>query len=265
MKTITKNLLSYVALSTTALLFGFKVQATNTAAASSLIVETNRLWIDVTDAQGAFCQTLIGYRTGATPGYDHALDGAFMNDGAVSLSSLIGDVRYAIQFKGLPFTATDMVPLSFSATYNGTYTFNIDHMDGFFTAPTFGVYIFDTVTGTYTNLKTSNYTFTSGVGTFNNRFQLTYSAPSSNLGVNTNTFSASEVNVYRDNAYIVINTGDTQFKDVALYTINGQVVYQNNDAHTNAITINPNVFVRQPMIIRITTEEGITVSKKWLY
>ena len=68
MKTITKNLLSYVALSTTALLFGFKVQATNTAAASSLIVETNRLWIDVTDTQGAFCQTLIGYRTGATPG-----------------------------------------------------------------------------------------------------------------------------------------------------------------------------------------------------
>lgn len=267
MKTITQNLLSYVALSTTALLFGFQVQATPVAAnsTSSLIVETNRLWIDVTDTQGAFCQTLIGYRSGATAGYDHALDGAFMNDGAVSLSSLIGDTRYAIQFKGLPFVPTDVVPLSFSATYNGTYTFNIDHMDGFFSDPNFGVYIFDTVTNTYTNLKTTNYTFTSGVGTFSSRFQLTYTAPSSNLGVNTNAFSASNVNVYKDNAAIVINTGSIVLTNVAVYTINGQVVYQNNDANTSLLTINADAIATQPLIIKVTTEEGTTVSKKWLY
>ncbi|MFM2213206.1 MAG: hypothetical protein RL427_469 [Bacteroidota bacterium] len=265
MKTITQNLLSYVALSTTALLFGFQVQAATVASTSSLIVETNRLWLDVTDAQGAFCQTLIGYRSGATSGYDHALDGAFMNDGAVSLSTLIGDTRYAIQFKGLPFSPTDVVPISFSATYNGTYTFNIDHMDGFFTSPTFGVYIYDTVTNTYTNLKTTNYTFTSTVGTFNSRFQITYTTASSNLGVNTNAFSAANVNVYKDNAAIVINTGSMLLTNVAIYTINGQVVYQNNQANTSALTINPEVMTTQPLIIKVTTEEGITVSKKWLY
>jgi hypothetical protein len=266
MKTITQNLLSYVALTTTALLFGFNVQATNHVATTTLTtVETNRVWINVTDTQGAFSQTLMGYRSGATDGYDHALDGAFMNDGAISLASLIGTDRYAIQFKGLPFVPTDLVQLSFKATYSGTFTFNIDHMDGFFTTANFGVYIHDTVTNTYANLKAGGYTFTSAVGTFNNRFELTYSNPSASLGVDANAFSASNLVVYQDNASIVINSGTVVLKDIALYTINGQLLYQNHQANASQATINADVLAKQPLIIKVTTQDGITVAKKWLY
>jgi len=266
MKTITQNLLSYVTLTASALLFGFSVQATNTVATSTLTtVETNRVWINVTDTQGAFSQTLMGYRSGATDGYDHALDGAFMNDGAVSLASLIGGDRYAIQFKGLPFVPTDVVPLSFKATYNGTYTFNIDHMDGFFTTANFGVYIHDNLNNTYTNLKSNGYTFSSVAGTFNNRFELTYSNPSASLGVDANAFSASSLIVYQDNAAIVINAGSVVLKDIALYTITGQMLYENHQANASQTTINADVLAKQPLIIKVTTQDGITVAKKWLY
>lgn len=266
MKTITQNLLCYVALTATAILFGMHVNAKNTVSTTALTtVETNRVWINVTDTQGAFSQTLMGYRSGATDGYDHALDGAFMNDGAISLASLIGDTRYAIQFKGLPFVPTDVVPLSFKATYNGTYTFTIDHMDGFFSTTTFGVYIHDNLTNTYTNIKSGGYTFTSTAGIFNNRFELTYSNPSSNLGVDANAFSAHSLVVYKDNTAIVINAGTVVLNTVNVYTLTGQTLYQNNQANASEIVINADVIAKQPLIIKVTTQDGATVSKKWLY
>lgn len=122
-------------------------------AKTALPIETNRIWLNVTGAQGAFSQTLYGYRTGATDGFDQGVDGAYFNDGAIALASLLGDVRYVIQFKGLPFSIEDVVPLSFSATNSGTYTFAIDHFDGFFTNQDFAVYLFDSLTNKYTYLK----------------------------------------------------------------------------------------------------------------
>lgn len=269
MKTITQNLLSCVrnrAIRLYALvtLFGFQVQASTQHSSSKFTTETNRVWINVTDTQGAFCQTLMGYRTGATDGYDHALDGAFMNDGAVALASLIGNVRYAIQFKGLPFTTSDVVPLSFKASYNGTYTFAIDHMDGFFTNTTFAVYLHDLTTNTYTNLKAGGYTFTSDSGMYNNRFELTYATASSNLGTNSNVFRPADLNVSQNSNNIVINAGTTILKDITLYTLNGQQLYQNNQIDASMATIINPVRNTQPIIIKVTTQEGVSVSKKWL-
>ncbi len=222
------------------------------------------MWINVTDTQGAFSQTLMGYRTGATDGIDYGLDGAYMNDGAVALASLIGNARYAIQFKGLPFNPNDIVPLSFSASYNGTYTFVIDHKDGFFNNPAFAVYLHDTLTNTYTNLKTGGYTFTANTGMYNNRFELTYSVPLTSLGVNQNAFTAANLVVYQNNADLIINSGPTPLKTIALYSISGQLLYQNNQANaTETIITNAN-YKQQPIIIKVTTQEDVTVSKKWV-
>ena len=109
-------------------LFSFHTQAArlNTNSQSKLIIETNRVWINVTDTQGAFPQTLMSYRSRASDRVDYGLDGAYVNDGA----------------------------LSFKASYNGIYTFAIDHLDRFFVNPSFAVYIHDTVTNNYNDLKT---------------------------------------------------------------------------------------------------------------
>ncbi|QBZ96591.1 T9SS sorting signal type C domain-containing protein [Flavobacterium sangjuense] len=232
---------------------------------SKYFFETNRVWINVTGAQGAFSQTLMGYRTGATDGIDHGLDGAYMNDGAIALASLIGNVRYAIQFKGLPFTSADVVPLSFSASYSGTYTFAIDHLDGFFTNSSLGIYIHDTVTNTYNNLKTSGYTFTSEAGMYNSRFELTYTTGSTALGIGQNTFNAENLNLSQNNDNIIIDSGTTLLKDITLYSINGTLLYQNHDINSSQTTISSLILSQQPIIIKVTTEGGITVTKKWLY
>ncbi|WNM18878.1 hypothetical protein [Flavobacterium capsici] len=91
-----------------AILFSFLSQAKTV-----LPIETNRIWLNVTGAQGAFSQTLYGYRTGAIDGFDEGVDEAFFYDGAIALASLLGDVRYVIQFKGLSFSIEDVCTIKF--------------------------------------------------------------------------------------------------------------------------------------------------------
>lgn len=271
MKIITQNLLKDIKNKTTRLsvlltLIGFQAQATTSYSnSSSKVVVTNRVWINVSDTQGAFSQTLMGYRTGATDGHDHGLDGAYMNDGAIALTSLIGNTRYAIQFKGLPVSSTDVVPLSFSASYSGTYTFVIDHMDGFFNSSSCGVYIHDTVTNTYNNLKTSGYTFASSAGMFNNRFELIYTSNTSELGTAQNTFTTQNLNVSKNNNSIVIDSGTIVLKSITLYSIKGELLYQNQNNNSSQTIISAAMLSKQPIIVKVTTQDGITVTKKWLY
>ncbi len=188
-----------------------------------------------------------------------------MNDGAIGLASLIDNVRYAIQFRGLPFSTTSTVPLSFNATYNGTYTFAIDHADGFFASPSFAVYIHDMLNNTYNNLKTGSYTFTSNAGMYNNRFEITYAQPFGALGTNQNTFTAASLNIYQNDGSISINAGTTILKNFELYSVTGQLLYQDNQVNTSLAIINPIAINHQPLIIKVTTQDGIVVSKKWLY
>jgi len=98
--------------------------------ASFTTIETHRLWLNVSGPSNTFSQTLIGYRTGATDGVDAGLDGAFFNNATIALSSLINNDRYAIQFRGLPFSISSMMPLNFVTSISGTFTLAIDHMDG---------------------------------------------------------------------------------------------------------------------------------------
>lgn len=259
MKNITKNLLKIVKNQTLFLSIILVLMCIQSKA------ETNRVWINVTSTQGAFSQTLMGYRTAATDGVDNGVDGAYMNDGAIGLASLIGSVRYAIQFKGVPFSISDVVPLSFSASYNGTYTFAIANMDGFFLNPDFAVYIHDKVTNTLKNLKTGNYTFNSNAGMYNNRFELKYIEITSFLGTTQNTFTAENLIISQNNTDIVINSGTIVLKDISLYSINGILLYQNHNTNSNLSIISSPITSKQPVILKVTSQDGITVTKKWLY
>ena len=233
---------------------------------SNLTIERHRVWINVTDSStGAFSQTLFGYRTGATDGYDPGLDGAYFNDGAVALTSLIGADRYTIQFRGT-YNSNDIIPLSFMTNYAGNFTLVLDHVDGFFLSSTQPIYILDTQTNIYTNLKNSNYTFSSGIGTFNERFKLVYYNPNETASLGTNeVFTARNLVISQQQENILIQSGNTVLKSVAIYNLNGQILYQNYNVEATQLTVTDLKINHQPVIIRAITQEGIMVSKKWLY
>jgi hypothetical protein len=59
----------------------------------------------------------------------------------------------------------------------------------------------------------------------------------------------------------VINAGMTLLKCVAPYSINGPLLYQNSQVNASLTTITTGALSIQPIIIKVTTHEGILFPK----
>lgn len=224
-------------------------------------IERHRYWLNVTNPTGQFSQILVAYMTGATVGVDPGIDGLYMNDGAIGLSSLINGVEYAIQGRPLPFNPLDVVQLGFKTTISGTYTLAIDHVDGLFLAGQ-NIYMTDHVTGTYVNLSTGSYTFTSEAGVFNSRFEVGYQ---NTLTVEQPLFNANDVVVYNQNDALNINTGATNMKDIKVYDIQGRLLLEKNNLNATAVAISELRANQQIVIVQIVSNDNIVVVKKVIF
>ena len=185
-------------------------------------LEKNRIWLDLKNSQGAFKQTLVGYISGATNDYDNLFDGAsYDGNDFVDFYSINQDMNLTIQGRALPFDENDTVPLGFKTTIDGSFTINIDQVDGLLTNQ--AVYLEDKVTNTLTNLKNGDYTFTTATGTFDDRFVLRYTDKT--LGLNE-TEKADGILVFYSNNYKTLiiknNMMDATVNSVALFNTTGQ-------------------------------------------
>ncbi len=140
-------------------------------------IEKNRVWLNLSNTQGAFKQTLIGYVTGATNENDTRFDGqSFDGHEFIDFYSINDGKNLTIQGRALPFDENDEVPLGYRTTITGEFTINIDQVDGSLTNRPI---LEDKLTHTVTDLKSGNYTFNTNAGTFDNRFVLRYKDHSS--------------------------------------------------------------------------------------
>lgn len=133
--------------------------------------ERHRIWLNFANTQGLFSQTLVGYVSDATNGIDRRFDGPTMSDG-FALYSIAGGKSLGIQGRSLPFDATDVVPLGYTASAAGQYTIGIDRVDGLFEHQ--DIFLEDKLLGTVHDLRQSAYTFTASAGVVNDRFVLRY-------------------------------------------------------------------------------------------
>ena len=226
-------------------------------------IERNRIWLNITNAAGSFSQAMIAYMTGATQGVDPSIDGKLLTDGDVSLASLIETTSYAIQGRALPFDMTDVVPMSFKVTTAGDYTITIDHVDGLFSNGAQTVYLRDNTTGVVHNLSAGGYTFTSASGTFDTRFEIIYQSTS--LAVSTPTFNESQVVIYKTPTNeISINTGNVVMSKVKIFDIRGRLLQEKKDINASQTLMNAGL-TTEVLLVQITSEEGIVVTKKVLF
>lgn len=221
-------------------------------------IEKNRIWLNLTNANGAFSQTLIGYFTGATNDVDQNIDGKFINDGAVAINTLINDVPYTIQGKGLPFDQNDTYPLNFKVTTAGSYQIAIDHMDGLF-AGSQNVYLQDLATQVIHDLKANPYSFSSESGTFNDRFVIVYR--DGTLGTSNPDAVNSNVIVYKSNGSIVVNASNEIIKNVKLFDIRGRVISTHENVNSTTVSmVAPDV--NGVILVQIELENNKKVTKK---
>lgn len=220
----------------------------------------SRLWLNVTNAEDAFSQIVVGYTPEATSGIDNGIDGRSFVDAGVNLYSVIGDNLLAIQ--GRPqFTAEDIVPLGFKLETAGTFTFALDHVDGIFLTGQ-EIFLKDKLTNIVTNLSQSSYTFTAEAGTFNERFEIVYvqeEAPV--LGNNTPAITLKDVIVVQNEKMVTVKAPQT-IQSVIVYDLLGKVLYANNNINVQEFTTTQLTVANQVVIVKATMQNNQVVNKK---
>ncbi|GAA4039565.1 GEVED domain-containing protein [Flavobacterium chungnamense] len=222
----------------------------------------SRVWLEVFNNQGAYKQTMVGFAGGATNDYDSGYDGEILDSGSpVNFYSTLGIKKLAIQGRGLPFNENDIVPLGFKSTQAGSYEIKLSNFDGIF--DTQKVYLEDKLLNIIHNIKLSNYTFTTNVGTFDNRFALRFT--DSALQVNDQLFTDESLVVFKEDQTINITSSLTPMKSIQVFDIRGSLLFSNDKVNaTEYKVINLNSS-QQVLLVVVESQNGTKVSKKIIY
>lgn len=225
--------------------------------------DRSRVWLEMFNSQGAYKQTLVGYTAAATNNYDSGYDGELLDGGtAIAFYSTLSSMNLVIQGKGLPFTNQDIVPLGYQVTTAGTYEMKLSNFDGIF--DTQNVYVEDKLLNVIHNLKESNYSFATNVGTFDTRFVLRYTN-SSALQTASNLFNEDSVVAYKDIQGIHINSGVTNMDEISIYDVRGSLFYTKKGIQATNFSITNLLSSQQMILIQITSIDGRVVTKKLIF
>jgi len=225
-------------------------------------IEKNRLWLTLTNTQGAYKQALLGYVEGATNGIDYNFDATTISGNSfVDFYTVNGTSKLSIQGRALPFENSDIVPLGYKSTIEGDFTIAIDRADGFF--ETQNVYLEDKTTGKMTDLRKENYTFKTAIGTFTDRFVLRYT--SKTLGTDDFENSESGVLVSVQSKVIKVNSTTENIKEVQIYNIGGQLIYTKNKIDLNEFQISNLQSGNQVLLAKVILDNDHTVTKKIIF
>ena len=224
--------------------------------------DKNRLWLNMTNSQGSFKQVLIGYVDGATNDWDFNYDGPTISGNSfVDFYSINDTKKLTVQGRALPFEKSDLVPLGYVTKIEGNFTIAIDHADGFFN--TQAVYLEDKKTGTITDLRAGDYTFTTAIGTFTDRFVLRYTNKTLGTGDFENVENGLLISV--KDKIIKVTSAKEEIKDVAIFDISGKVLYDKKKIGTTELQISNLQAENQVLLIKVTLVNGNITTKKILF
>jgi hypothetical protein len=227
---------------------------------NATVIKKNRLWLSINNEAGAYDETLLGYITGATNGLDYGYDGKTFSAGnVVSLYSVLGDVKLAIQGKDLNFDENETIPLGFSVATDGNYSIKIENTDGFLSYK--NIFLVDKLNNTVTDLKFSKYSFNTVKGTFNNRFELKY------IDTKLNTASAAiaknnDIVVFNKNNGVEVASKTEDIISIFVYDLLGRVIFQSKKINHTSFYTNDLGIKNQVVIVKVALDNGAEVTRK---
>ena len=227
---------------------------------ATIEVQTNRIWLNLYN-QNNFRQTLIGYLEGATNDYENLFDGNSFTNNAINIYSIVEDRNLVIQGRALPFVDTDTVPLGYKANENGVYNIAIDHTDGLFEGDQ-NIYLEDLNLNVIHDIKAQAYSFSSEIGTFNNRFVLRYtnatlSAPDFNLD--------DSILVYKEKNALKIISSTQNIENVTVYDMLGRTIFEAFDINDKNFLKENLILNQQTLIVKVKLLNGLIINKKIIY
>ncbi|OOG78800.1 T9SS sorting signal type C domain-containing protein [Flavobacterium sp. A45] len=230
-------------------------------------LKKHRVWLNLSNTEGAFKQLLIGYVTNATNGMDKRFDGKTMDSNTyIDFYSINDSNKLSIQGRALPFEILDQVPLGYRTTIEGTFSINIDQIDGILTK--LPVFLEDKLTGTVVNLKKGAYSFSTAIGTFDDRFVLRYIDNSIKIpdfsNVNFEEL-VKKVLVSVKNRRIKINSFDQTIDNVTVYDLSRRKLYEKGNINSNEFNVPEFSSANQFLMVQIRLKNGKLVTEKVIF
>jgi hypothetical protein len=221
-------------------------------------IERHRIWLNLTNTQGAFKQTLVGYSQNATNELDRDFDGTTLSAGnIINFYSLCQNQTLAIQGRALPFTNSDLITLGYSTNLSGVFSISLEDYDGLFVNLQ-SIYLEDKLLNVIHDLKSSPYTFTTTTGTFNNRFVLRFT----NQTLSNSDFEIEgNLIVSVNNHQISLWSNTETIATVAVYDMLGRRLLLAKEVNSTSYTSSP-ISGKQTLIVKVTFTNGITLSEK---
>jgi trimeric autotransporter adhesin len=235
-------------------------QAQNTS--DIILPESHGLWLNLTNTGGFYSQMYTGYIDGATTDEDYGIDARFINDSPTVLAAAINNEEFIIQGRALPFTSTDVVPLTFRTAAAGSYTITLDHVDGLFLQGQ-DIFIRDKFLANVHELTDGAYTFTTEAGTFTDRFEIVY-MPDGALGTDNPVISANDVIVYKKDNAINVTVGTATINSISIFDVRGRLLYQQSGINSATHSIESLQVQEQVLIVNVDTDKG-KASKKVIF
>lgn len=223
---------------------------------------TSRIWLNMTNKDGAFKQMLVGYADGATNDYENRYDGISLNANPyLDFYSFNNENKYVIQGRALPFTDADIVPLGYNAAIKGEFMISIQETDGVLSNQ--NIYLEDKATGKVHDLTASNYTFNTAIGTFTDRFVLRYA--NKTLGVGDNINLDNNVLVSVKDKVIKVTSTKEDIKQVTIFDITGKLQYDKTRIATTELQLKNLPLSDQVLLVKVILENGFTTTKKIIF
>lgn len=225
-------------------------------------LEKHRLWLNISNEDNGYKQILIGYIEGGTDGLDRGFDSEMVDAGVdVTLYTKVADTKLSIIGKGLTFAETDTFALGYKSLIASAYTINLADFDGLFLNQ--NIYLEDTLLNVVHDLKVAPYVFTSEIGTFDDRFVLRFM--DATLAVGDSIFSNGTVVVYKNEAALVVQSNAATLKEVQIFDVRGRLIASRKDINQLSTRFTNLGMSNQVLLVKITSESGIVVTKKVVF
>lgn len=203
-------------------------------------------------------QAVIGFFESTSNGVDE-IDTKGL--GGSPLYSILGTDKFIIQARQAPLDMTTVIPMGFRASEQGNYKFSLAESLGIFESNV-AVFLHDTQLQQYHNLSLSAYEFTSSQGTHDQRFTVLF-APL--LSSDQPEIQQVSWQVIPQNQGLSIQVfGNETIQAVTVFDITGRLVYQMEGLNQVSHYF-PWSAAQQTWIVKITTNSGITLTKKVLF
>lgn len=220
-------------------------------------MEKHRFWLDLGNGEGLnYNQMLAGYISGATNEADHQIDGKFFEYEGSALYSIIGENKFAIQGRALPFKVSDIIKLGLKAAEKGKFSISLSNFDGLFAEDEIIIYLKDNYLNIIHNLMKSNYKFESDAGEFNDRFEIIYESG----GMGTEDLNLGSVQIYTHNEDIKIESKNEKILSIELFDMSGRSTYKNEKVNSSHYEIKSSS--KGIIIVKVQTQNGEIVTKK---